>query len=59
MNANKDADDQPEMVLVPRQPTEGMLRAAADSALAESAAGVWEDMIEEWLAVQKRKLVER
>lgn len=38
-----------EMVLVPREPTEAMLRAAADDALAEDAKGVWKSMVAEWL----------
>lgn len=35
-----------EYVLVPRVPTEKMLRAAADAALAEDAQWVWSSMIE-------------
>lgn len=33
-------------VCVPREPTQQMLDAAYWSALAENAAGVWEDMLE-------------
>ena len=39
---------QEDYVLVPRKPTEAMLYAASDSALAEDAMGVWEDMISEY-----------
>jgi hypothetical protein len=35
-----------EMVLVLRHPTQNMLRAAADAALAEDAAWGWEALIE-------------
>jgi hypothetical protein len=37
-----------EMVLVPRVPTDNMLRAAQDAAWAEDAAQVWSSMVEEW-----------
>jgi hypothetical protein len=37
-----------EFVLVPRVPTEAMLRAAQDAAWAEDARQVWSSMIEEW-----------
>lgn len=43
----------PEMVLVPRRPTEAMVEAAFYSALAEDAKGVWMDMIEAWLQSSK------
>jgi hypothetical protein len=37
-----------EMVQVPRVPTQAMLTAAADAALAEDAAWVWSSMIESY-----------
>ena len=39
---------QHDMILVPRKPTSEMLYAAADAALAENAAAVWEEMIAEF-----------
>jgi len=54
MDANKTTGI--EMVSVPRKPTEEMLKAAWADALAEDAAGVWDAMIEAWLASQKREL---
>ena len=39
---------QPEYVLVPRVPTQGMLDAAFYSAVSEKAESVWEDMIKAW-----------
>lgn len=39
---------QQEFVLVPRKPTFEMLRAAKDAALAEDAAWVWDEMIENY-----------
>jgi hypothetical protein len=47
-----------EFVLVPRVPTQEMLKAAWADALAEDAAGVWKSMIEQFL-IQHRKLVFR
>jgi hypothetical protein len=46
-------DEEPEMVLVPRRPTEEMLEATYWSATDEDAAGVWEDMIKVWLQQSK------
>jgi hypothetical protein len=39
---------QSDMILVPRKPTQAMLKAAWADALGEDATGVWESMIEEW-----------
>jgi hypothetical protein len=51
--------DKEEYVLVPRKPTEAMLYAASDAALAEDAGWVWESMIESYesssLVVESRK----
>ena len=47
--SQRQAGAEEEMVSVPRHPTREMLRAAADDALAEDAAGVWESMIAAWL----------
>ena len=51
---------QDEMVLVPRNPTPGMLEAAWASAHDENAALVWQDMIEAWeLSSQHGEVGER
>ena len=42
-----------EYVLVPRKPTQEMIDAAADCALAEDAAAVWAAMIEEYEKLNK------
>jgi hypothetical protein len=52
-------EDEVEMILVPHRPTKEMLEAAWADALAEDAAGVWNSMIEEWLAGEQRKLLRR
>ncbi len=44
----------PEMVLVPRIPTKGMIEAAWASATAEDAETVWADMIKAWM-LESRK----
>jgi hypothetical protein len=41
---------QAEMILVPRTPTPAMLKAGWASANEEDTAGVWRDMIEEWVS---------
>ena len=40
-------------VWVPRRPTERMIEAAYWSALAENAAGVWEEMVADSLSQQR------
>jgi hypothetical protein len=46
-----------EYVLVPRKPTEKMLKAGWEDAHGEDAAGVWQSMIEEWeSSLQQGKL---
>jgi hypothetical protein len=53
----RDRAAEEEMVLVPRRPTEEMLKAGWYEANDENAAGVWRDMIEAWeLSLQPRKL---
>lgn len=52
-------EDKVEMVKVPRRPTKEMLVAAWADALAEDPAGVWNSMIEAWLAAQKGKFSAR
>ncbi len=47
------------LVLVPRDPTEAMLKAAWADALAEDAKGVWQSMIDAWLLEQQGKLDQR
>jgi hypothetical protein len=48
MNRNTVTGQREDMVLVPRRPTKEMLYAAADAALGEDAAAVWEEMIAEY-----------
>ena len=50
LTAERDAAQTEGVVSVPRKPTPQMLEAAWAEALAENAAGVWEVMIEAWLA---------
>lgn len=57
MDTNSEVE--PEMVLVPRNPTKAMLDAAWADALGEDAAGVWQSMIDAWLAREQGKLAER
>jgi len=52
------AEQDSQLVLVPRHPTKEMMEAAWADALAEDAAGVWKAMIECYLANQQRKLIE-
>ena len=44
-----------ELVLVPRKPTQEMLKAAWADALAEDAEGVWNSMIEAYENSRKDK----
>lgn len=44
-----DETTKPEMILVPRTPTNEMIDAAWASALAEDAEGVWKSMVECWI----------
>jgi hypothetical protein len=54
------AEHHTEYVLVPRVPTEAMLKAAWADALAEDAGAVWESMIVEWkLFVEQNELGNR
>jgi hypothetical protein len=51
---------QQELILVPRRPTQAMIKAAWASAADENAALVWRDMIDEWeLSGKERELGRR
>jgi hypothetical protein len=51
---------QQDYILVPRKPSAEMLYAAADAALAEDAAAVWEEMIGEYeRSLEQPELTER
>lgn len=44
-----ESEDENEMVLLPRNPTQAMIDAAWAAANAEDAGEVWHDMVEAWL----------
>lgn len=50
-----DLDETPEMVVVPRVPTEEMIEAAYWANIDDDIIGIWQAMVDCWLETKQRE----